>query len=211
MPGDDGAIPCAEQHAATPYQTSMEEQAAYAIQAVALAASSGYERIGFYQMVDGGPCGQPAVGGITRDDGSRRPVADALQTAVTYLSGFSAARFEPIVRSTTAWSAWPAVPTSYTPNWRTYRVSFDFPDGRRVTVLWNGDATDSMLQVPRGAGSAVLLDQYGAAQELRSDGDNWLVSLPGATARFYVNEIVRDPAGYHFIGGAPRLLVEPAP
>ena len=50
----------------------------------------GYERIGFYQMVDDDPCKQSAVWGITRDDGSQRPVAGSLRTAIQSFSGFFA-------------------------------------------------------------------------------------------------------------------------
>ena len=58
----------------------MDQQASYALQAFAMAAAAGYQRSEFYQMVDQNPCTEPAVWGVTRDDGSRRPVSDALRT-----------------------------------------------------------------------------------------------------------------------------------
>ena len=73
MPTDDTSIPCADIHARNPIQTTQAQQAAYAVQAFALAAAVGYGRIGFYQMVDDNPCIQSAVWGITRDDGTRSP------------------------------------------------------------------------------------------------------------------------------------------
>ena len=76
--------------------------------ALALAAAVGYERVGFYQMVDDNPCKQSAVWGITRDDGSARPVARTLRTAVQSLSGFLDASFVPLVRQQARWAAWPA-------------------------------------------------------------------------------------------------------
>ena len=99
MPTDDTTIPCASIHAANPIQTTQVQQAAYAIQALSLAAGVGYARIGFYQMVDDDPCRQSAVWGISRDDGSQRPVAQSLRTAIQSFSGFVQARFAPLARA----------------------------------------------------------------------------------------------------------------
>src|SRR4051794_2858770 len=96
MPTDDRSIPCGDQHARDPIQTTQVQQAAYAIQALALAAVVGYERISFYQMIDDNPCNQSAVWGVTRDDGSQRPVEASLRTAVRNFSGFLQARFAPL-------------------------------------------------------------------------------------------------------------------
>src|SRR5260221_9453954 len=127
MPTDDTSIPCAARHASNPIQTSQEQQAAYGLQALALAAAVGYERIGFYQMIDDDPCNQSAVWGITRDDGSQRAVAGSLRTAIQSFSGFLQARFSPVVRPQARWAAWPGDPNSYTPNWQIYDVVFTLP------------------------------------------------------------------------------------
>jgi hypothetical protein len=204
MPTDDTTIPCYDRHAHNLIQTSQAQQAAYAVQALALAAAVGYARIGFYQMIDDNPCNQSAVWGIVRDDGTRRPVAAALQTAVHMLSGFSNARFTPLVRAKATWSAWPDDPASYTPNWQVYEVAFDLPGQRRVTVLWNGDGSALRARVPRQAAKAELKDRDGqAATGLAMVGQDWAVDLPPASAHFS-----GDPPGYYFIGGEPRLLVE---
>ncbi|MBV9546543.1 MAG: hypothetical protein JOY61_19410, partial [Chloroflexi bacterium] len=209
MPTDDQSIPCADRHAHNPIQTSQLQQAAYAVQALALAAAVGYERIGFYQMVDDNPCVQSAVWGITRDDGSRRPVAASLQTAIHAFSGFlklklnSKARFTPLVRARTGWPPWPADPNSLTPNWQVYDVALDLPGGRRVTVLWNGDGTALRVRVPRLGSAVRAIDMYGQAISVSQIGSDWSIELPGATAHFS-----GDPPGYYFIGGEPRLLFE---
>src|SRR5260221_7212977 len=130
MPTDDTSIPCAARHASNPIQTSQEQQAAYGLQALALAAAVGYERIGFYQMIDDNPCNQSAVWGITRDDGSSRPVASTLRTAISTFSGFLDVQFVPLVRRPARWAAWPDDPTSLTPNWQVYSVTFDLPASR---------------------------------------------------------------------------------
>jgi hypothetical protein len=35
-----------------------------------------------------------------------------------------------------------------------------------------------------------------------------VIDLPAATAYFKVNDQIKDPEGYHFIGGDPLLIVE---
>jgi hypothetical protein len=204
MPTDDKTIPCADQHAQDPIETTQVQQANYAIQAFALAAAAGYARIGFYQMIDDNPCNQSAVWGVVRDDGTPRPVAGALRTAVHAFSGFLQARFLPLNRPTVAWSAWPADPNSFTPNWQVYEVVFDLPNQRRVIALWNGDGKSHQVRVARDGTQAQLLDVQGSTIDGPvALGQAWSVTLPAATAHFS-----GDPTGYYFIGGEPRLLIE---
>jgi hypothetical protein len=201
MPSNDSAISCP--HADTPIQTTMEQQAAYAVQAFAMAAAAGYQRFEFYQMVDQNPCTEPAVWGVTRDDGSRRPVSDALKTADTQFAGYTAVHFAPLVRDAQDWSPWPDDPSSLMPNWQVYQVAFDKPGDQRVTVLWNGDGTQLRTRVRKNGSKAVLIDRDGSSQPLQDSQGWWVLDLPGATAHY-----PEDPAGYHFIGGEPRLLIE---
>jgi hypothetical protein len=62
MPSDDSLIPCADQHNSEAIRTTMDQQAAYAIQTEALAAAAGYGKIEFSQMVDSNTSTEPAVG-----------------------------------------------------------------------------------------------------------------------------------------------------
>ncbi len=201
MPSNDAAVSCP--HTDAPIQTTMDEQADYAVQAFAMAAAAGYQRYEFYQMVDQNPCAEPAVWGITRDDGSRRPVSNALKTAVSALSGYTAVHFVPLVRETQDWSAWPEDPTSLLANWEVYQVAFDKPGNQRVRVLWNGDGSGLRVRVQKSGTSAVLLDRDGDQHPVQDAQGWWLIDLAGATAHY-----PQDPAGYHFIGGEPLILVE---
>jgi hypothetical protein len=201
MPSDDASVSCP--HADGPIQTTMNEQANYAVQAFAMAAAAGYQRYEFYQMTDQNPCSEAAVWGITRDDGSRRPVSDALRTAVTQFSGYTAVHFAPLERETQDWSAWPGDPSSFMPNWEVLQVAFDRPGNERVTALWDGDGAGLRVRVHKNGSSAVLLDRNGGQYPVLDSQGWWLIDLAGATAHF-----PQDPAGYHFIGGEPVLLVE---
>jgi hypothetical protein len=208
MPSDDSAIACADKHTNEAIRTTMDQQAAYAIQAEALAAAAGYQKIEFYQMVDANPCSEPAVWGITRDDGSPRPVEEALKVAVSNFAGYTNARFVPLTRETAAWSAWPDDPNSLVPNWQVYQVAFDKPGNQRVTALWNGDGAPLRVRIPKNGSSAQLVDRLGNAQPLQENQGWWVVDLPAATACFKINDQIKDPEGYHFIGGDPLLIVE---
>jgi hypothetical protein len=203
MPTDDRSIPCAELHAGNPIQTTQVQQAAYAIQALAVAAAVGYERIGFFQMLDDNPCKQSAVWGVVRDDGSSRPVARTLRTAVRTYSGFLDARFVPLSRKPARWAAWPDDPGSFTPSWQVYQVVFDLPAGRRATVLWNGDGTPLRVRATRRGRPARVMNAQGDSEPAVSSGADWAIDLPAASAHF-----AGDPDGYYFIGGEPRILIE---
>jgi hypothetical protein len=55
---------------------------------------------------------------------------------------------------------------------------------------------------PHGS-RAQVLDEDGTSTNATQNGQDWLVTLPAATAHF-----AGDPIGYFFIGGEPRLLIE---
>ena len=208
MPSDDTAIPCADKHSNEAIKTTMDQQAAYAIQSLALASAASYDKIEFYQMVDSNTCTEPAVWGVTRDDGSRRPVSEALKVAVNNFAGYTRAQFLPLRRETADWSAWPDDPSSLVPNWQVYQVAFDKPGSQRVTALWNGDGAKLRVRVRKNGSSAQVIDRLGNVQQLQDNQGWWVVDLPAATAYFKVNDQIKDPDGYHFIGGDPLLIVE---
>jgi hypothetical protein len=205
MPAYDDDAPCAEQFTWSEYTTTMDQQAAYVIQAFALAAATGFSRMEVYKMVDDNACNQFALWGLTRDDGSVRPAARSLHTAVANFSGFTQVQFVPLSRDPAPWPAWPAVDWSYTPNWQVYQVAFDRPGDQRVTALWNGDSDWLRVGIAKRGNRARALDLWGNEQSLDDSGDSWVTALPGATAR---RENLGDPDGYHYIGGAPVLIVE---
>lgn len=207
MPTDDVQIACADRQSQFSIKTTLDQQAAFAIQAFALATAAGYQHSEFYAMVDDDTCQEPAWG-LVRADGSRRPVADAVRTAVEYFSQYVSARFVPLARPQEAWAAWPGNPSSYLPNWHVYQVAFDKPGKQRVTALWNGDGAKLRVRVPKNGTTARIVDRRGFSQPARQDGGSWVIDLAAASAHFQLDEIQKDPDGYHVIGGDPILLVE---
>jgi hypothetical protein len=220
MPTDDDVLrECS--HPNDTVRTTMQEQASFAVQAYAMAIAADYKRVGFYQMIDSNACAQPAVWGVVRDDGSKRPVEDALRTAITNFLGFLTAQFVPLARLEQHWSPWPDDPNSYTPNWQVYQVAIDKPDNHRVTVLWSGDgpAANSLalarfnnpqppgglvVRIPKRGTGGHAIDKYGQPYPyFQEQAGYWHVYLKPATASF-----AGDPPGFHFIGGDPVLILD---
>ncbi len=198
MPSDDRSVQCADRHGGDPWQTTQQEQAAFAVQALAMASAAGYEHIGWWRLVDGRPCIQVRLWGAVRDDASWRPAAAALRTAIGLFSGFTRAQFVPLARDRELWPA-----NDFEPNWRIYQVALDRPAGQRVTIVWNGDAEPVSIGVAANGSSARVLLADGTATDISYSGGAWRVQLAGATASY-----ADDSAGYHYIGGAPVLIVE---
>jgi hypothetical protein len=197
MPGDDRAVTCWERHIGAAWQPTQHQQAAFAVQAYAMAAAAGYERIGWWRLVDGNHCRQTGLWGLLRDDGTRRPAADALRTAVSHLSGFVSAQFVPLERdSLTSTEIIEA-------NWRVFQVAFDQPAGQRVRVLWNGDSNPLTVRLTRDGFDGHAVDMLGQAYPIGIYDSGWLIELPAARALFG-----GDPLGHHYIGGSPIILVE---
>lgn len=196
MPHDDPTRPSGS----ADHRVTMAQQADFAIQALAMASAAGYQRAGWYRMTDD----HQDLWGLVREDGTLRPAFHAFGTAVGLFSGARRVVFLPLERPDEPFGTpWPYNPASYYPNWQIYQVVFDHPDGRRVTTLWNGTGTPLRARIPRQGSAALLVDGTGSQRELGDVGGWYLVDLPPAQVRGRL-----DPNGYHYIGGAPFIIVE---
>ncbi len=185
-PYNDVTAPMAPQ-----FHVTTSEQAAYAIQAVAMARAAGYQRIGWYGMVDHDPRnGIPDRWGLVRPDGSARPALAALGTAARYLgSPDQRARFAPQGESADGWKTW--------------RVVVDDPaNRRRVQVLWRGASGPSSARVQATGSTAYLVDVLGRTSGVARSGAAWQVPLPPPRVPQSF-----DPPGYPVLGD-PVMLVE---
>jgi hypothetical protein len=200
MPHNDGATP----KAPNGQRVTLDQQADFVIQALALASAAGYERVGWYRMADGNIWQHQEVWGLVRDDGTPRPAFHAMKTALSLFSGATRVSFTPLEREDQPFGTpWPQNPESYYPNWSVYQVAFDHADGRRVTVLWNATGERLTVRVPRQGSGAAWVNKQGQ-ESAASDSGGWYVrELPAATVRGPL-----DPSGYHYIGGEPAILVQ---
>ncbi len=172
---------------------STSEQAAYLIQAVALARAAGYQRIGWYGMVDhDANSGIADRWGLLRPDRSPRPAFQAFEVAARYLGDASQlARFAPVGSPADA-GTWPV--------WRV--VLDDLGEQQRVQVLWRGAGGPRTVRVEQFGGVAYLVDVLGRTSQPTQTAGWWEVPLPPARVAQ-----PSDPPGYPSVGD-PVLLVE---
>ncbi len=162
------------------FAITLEEQAAYIIQAFAMGIAGGASRISVFKMIDTATdlVANPEPFGLVRADGSRRPAFDAYRVASTYMAGFQGGQLEQR-------SAVSIVTISRT--------------GGTTTVLWTRTPAPTTVQVPAHAASATLVDMWGNRRAIAAADGFYTVALPGASCTH------GDPC---IIGGPPYLIVE---
>ena len=168
------------------------EQAAFLIQAVALARAAGYQRIGWYTMVDhDASSGIIDRWGLLRADDSSRPAYQAFQVASSYLARADvSARLAPFGSATA--DGWPVT-----------RIVIDDPlQHTRVQVLWRTAAGPSVVDIQPTGTSAQVIDPLGFASTAQRDDNGWIVALPPPRIAQ-----PSDPPGFESTGN-PVLLVE---
>lgn len=159
-------------------RVSVAEQANFVIQAYALLAAAGAERVGFYKLrteADYTAAGLPF--GLLRADNSRRPAFGAYQVVTKYFDGY----------------------TNY--QWVHQGNFYIITLNRRnqtTTVLWNISSADRPFSINAIAAEAILVDETGAEQVIQAANGVYSLVLPGASCG----------GENCIIGGAPRLLIE---
>ena len=181
-PMDDPAWPVAE----PTLRVTLNEQAAFMPQALAVALAAGADRVAVYKLKDleSDRAANPEPFGLLRMDGSRRPAFTTYQVAVRYLSGARTAERH----------RWDEVG----------QIRLD-QGAYTTTVLFSRLPAPQQAQVPATAGEAVLVDMWGEeVQTLRAEDGAFTVELPPA--------LCSQPIGdYCMIGGTTYYLVQAAP
>jgi hypothetical protein len=187
----------------------MDQQAAYMIQAFALARAAGAERMSIYKLVDEAKEGNELYG-LVRNDGSVRPAFTAYQTAVKYMSNPTSAVY--------TWDGANEVPTedqiTALLQDNTKRTQWIWPGAvNRVTlergaerdiIVWNASPKVVTATIPAVAKSAMVVDKFGKdTGEVVAQNGAYHLELPPTTD----NTDPRDPTEY-LVGGDPRILVE---
>ncbi len=169
-----------------------DEQAAYLVESLALARAAGYQRIGWYSMLDhDASSGILDRWGLLRPNGTPRPAYRAFQVAARYLADANVlSQLAPL--GTADVNGWPVT-----------RVVLDNPAERsRVQVLWRSAAGPRSVQVQAAGSSAQLVDLQGLSRPATRIGDSWDVPLPPSRVPQPF-----DPPGFQSVG-YPVLLVE---
>jgi len=162
------------------FAITLDEQAAYMIQAFAMGIAGGASRIGVFKMIDTPTdlAANPEPFGLVRADGSHRPAFGAYRVATTYMAGFQSGQLEQ--RSDVS------------------IVTISRANGT-TTALWTRTPSPATVQIPARADSATLVDMWGNRRVIYAAGGAYSVSLPGASC-------THGPPC--IIGGPPYLIVE---
>ena len=158
---------------------TMEEQAAYVIQAIANGIAARVERMIYFRLHD---ADMREVYGLVRNDKSLRPSYAAYQVAARYLS-------YPRWASRTVWGD------------RVRVVLWGTPRGK-VSVLWNAGGTPTEYTFNAIMPTATLIDKLGNARTIYPVNGQYTVYLPPAT-----NTNGTIP-GQFIVGGDPFIVIE---
>lgn len=168
------------------FNITLDDQAAFIVQALAMGLAGGAERIAVYKMADtpGDQAANPEPFGLVRMDGSRRPAFAAFQLAARYMAGFRSAtldRRDQVVQ-----------------------VSID-RGAQTTTVLWSRVGSAQRVTLQARAPSALVVDsRTGAAYTQAASGGQYTLDLPGSAC-------TQPASAICLIGGWPVLVIEQNP
>lgn len=205
LPYDDPLAPPRD----TSFRATMDEQASYMIQSMALALAAGVQRYAVYKMTDEEPELGDQYWGLARNDGSIRPAYVAYQVAVRYFQQVRAAYYY--------WWGANIPPTD--PEIANFLVTdenrFQWPwpaainvvvldkGPQRLTVVWNAGPEPGEVLLPAYSRSARLVDKYGREGALAAQGGYYRLPLEPSRN----NSDPRDRTLY-LVGGSPWIVIE---
>lgn len=169
-----------------PFPTSLDQQAAFIVQAAALCLAEDVERFAVYRLYDDHFVpGETEPWGLVRYDGSRRPAFTAYQTVIRLFEDTLSGHYYASRRSALV----------------TLRQV-----GQTVYVMWarSPDPVRFIVWAPQDSARATEVNMYGEARQIeaeevpRREGAWFVVDVAGATA---------DSRGVVRVQGAPVILV----
>lgn len=163
---------------------SLEQQAAFIIQAFALGFAAQADRIAVYRLADNLDEDGGQAFGLVRTDGDPRPAFDAYKLAVEQFSGFKLAR---------------RVDEEAHPLMEYVRLTFP----NKVThVAWALTPNNATLIIPARSTQATLINMSGVQWVVKPEGGIYKLAVGGADCN--------DPntVGGCLVGGDPWILVE---
>lgn len=167
------------------FLVSLDEQAAYMPQALAMGMAAGAQRIAIYKLVDtpGDKAANPEPFGLIRADGSYRPAFTAFQIATGMLAGATRA-------SRDRWDDVGQVTVQQ--------------EGGSTTVLFSRVPGPRTAEVPAQTQTALLVDMWGRRQSVSAQNGVYTINLPAAPCS-------QSAGDYCMIGGPTYYLVQGSP
>lgn len=209
---ESNAIPYGDPANPLPYApmaATLDQQAAYVVQSMALAIAAGVDRYAIYKAVDEKPENGSDLYGLVRNDRSLKPAYVAYQVASTYFQGVRSAVY--------TWPGSSEVPTaeevgSILASVDT-RPQFIWPaqvsqvvmerGTHRTVVVWNNSPDEVTQRIPATAERAVLVTKSGQSTPLTAQAGFYTVTLPGSQ-----HNPDRSDYSIYMIGGDPSILDE---
>jgi len=195
-------------------RASLDQQASYIIQAMALSIAAGVDRYAVYKAADEKAENDTELWGLIRNDRSTKPSYVAFQVGATWFSNVKSAYF-----------SWPGVPKPTMEQYKAIlrtndsRVQFVWPaqvsqvtmerGDHRTTVVWNNSPEPVTHKIAATATSATLVHKNGKTDTLKAKDGFYTVDLAPSNH----NADPRDPSLY-LIGGDPLIvdeIVKPLP
>ena len=204
IPFDDPANPLP----AGELRASLDQQASYVVQAMAMAVAANVEKYAVYKATDERAENDIELWGLLRNNLTAKPGFVAYQVAATYFSNVKSAYFR-----------WPGAER---PTWQQYkqildsnarRTQFLWPaqvaevvmerGDRRTTVVWNTSPEEAVHKVTATAQEATLVAKDGRTETIRPTNGVYTLALKPSTH----NADPRD-ASIYLIGGDPLIIDE---
>ena len=190
-------------------RATLDQQASYVIQSMALALAAGVERYAIYKMIDEEPENNTELWGLARNDLSVRPAYVAYQVGAAYFANVRSAVY--------SWPGSAEVPTPAEVRsilrsndgrpqfvWPSQVSQVTMERGRhRTTVVWNNSPVGVTHKVAADAKQATLVTKEGKTRAIAPRDGAYVLDLPGSTH----NPDQRDWSIY-MIGGDPFILDE---
>jgi len=164
------------------FQITVEQQAAYIVQAVALGLAAGAERIAVYKLYDQLlPDGAESFGLLYPADATPRPAFYAYQTVIDHFNALTQAQL------------------AQTETVNVVRLTHI--NDQQTFVAWNRTEDSQILEIEATTDKAYLIDQYGNTQIIRPQNGIFTLNLPEA--------ICEEQEGCP-VGGNVSIVVQPA-
>lgn len=162
------------------WQVTLEQQAAFLVQAAALGLAAGADSIGVYKFYDWNlPPGAEAFG-LVRVDETRRPAFDSWQFVIREFNGVTRASY---------------AQTDHVDVVRLHRS-----DGTAIVVAWARTADGGTIRLSATDQAAQVGDLYGTMMNIAPFQEHYSLALPGA---------VCNPRDGCAVGGVPVVLMQP--
>lgn len=209
--GESNVIPHDDMQNALPagqMRASLDQQASYVIQAMAMAVAANVERYAVYKATDEKAENDIELWGLIRNNGTAKPAFVAFQVGAQYFSDVRSAIFSWPGNDKPALSDYHLLIRS-----NEIRTQFIWPSqvaqvamergDHRTTVAWNTSPEAVTHNVPANAKQATLVYKNGKTETIQAKNGFYSIELPPSSH----NADPRDPSIY-MIGGDPMIVDE---